>query len=186
MIIISLNIHNLFPTGLSSTKKSREIFFFFLQFLLKCKGGKFAKFSSLADRDLWRQVLHLFFALAQESPESLLRSALQGKGYAKTLHLQSTLIPTQNPTIKQEDEELRRVLYTNDHQVRDYIYFLLNLVPLIAMIRHRNQFESKVAFLKTFLNEFFLVTSTWDAVSISDRDTFLFLFEYLSMLPDNH
>jgi hypothetical protein len=57
----------------------------------------------------------------QESPESLLRSALQGKGYAKTVHLQSssgiTLIPSQN-TVKQEDEELRRVLFTND-QVRD-------------------------------------------------------------------
>ena len=56
----------------------------------------------------------------QESPESLLRSALQGKGYAKTVHLQ-TLIPSQN-TIKQ-DEELRRVLFNND-QVRDSIKHL--------------------------------------------------------------
>jgi hypothetical protein len=57
-----------------------------------------------------------------------LRSALQGKGYAKTVHLQSsgitTLIPSQN-TVKQEDEELRRVLFTNDHQVRDYNFFYL-------------------------------------------------------------
>jgi len=59
---------------------------------------------------------------SQESPESLLRSALQGKGYTtKTLHLQQqqngiTVIPAQNSTVK--DEELRRVLFTND-QVRD-------------------------------------------------------------------
>ncbi|XP_070492198.1 uncharacterized protein [Chironomus tepperi] len=52
-------------------------------------------------------------AISNESPESLLRSALQGKGYAKTVHLQ-TLIPSQN-TIKQ-DEELRRVLFNNDQE----------------------------------------------------------------------
>lgn len=73
--------------------------------------------------------VHSFFVVvtidthfnSQESPESLLRSALQGKGYAKTVHLQTngiTLIPSQN-TVKQE-EELRRVLFANDHQVRDY------------------------------------------------------------------
>lgn len=53
----------------------------------------------------------------QESPESLLRSALQGKGYAKTVHLQNgiTVIPAQNSV---KDEELRRVLFSSD-QVRD-------------------------------------------------------------------
>lgn len=70
-----------------------------------------------------------FFLFAQESPESLLRSALQGKGYAKTVHLQTpsiALIPSQN-TVKQ-DEELRRVLFTNDHQVRDYNFFFYLLL----------------------------------------------------------
>lgn len=62
----------------------------------------------------------------QESPESLLRSALQGKGYAKTVHLQNgiTVIPAQNSV---KDEELRRVLFTND-QVRDSTLFLLILL----------------------------------------------------------
>lgn len=60
---------------------------------------------------------NLFVLLQKESPESLLRSALQGKGYAKTVHLQTglTVIPAQNSV---KDEELRRVLFTND-QVRD-------------------------------------------------------------------
>lgn len=66
----------------------------------------------------------------QESPESLLRSALQGKGYAKTVHLQ-TLIPSQN-TIKQ-DEELRRVLFNND-QVRDSIKHLFISHPYIIFV----------------------------------------------------
>ncbi|CAO1412962.1 unnamed protein product [Diamesa tonsa] len=49
-----------------------------------------------------------------ESPESLLRSALQGKGYSKTLQTVQngiTLISAQNST---KDEELRRVLFPND------------------------------------------------------------------------
>jgi hypothetical protein len=59
---------------------------------------------------------------SQESPESLLRSALQGKGYAKTVHLQNgiTVIPAQNSV---KDEELRRVLFSND-QVRDSTLFI--------------------------------------------------------------
>jgi hypothetical protein len=58
----------------------------------------------------------------QESPESLLRSALQGKGYAKTVHLQNgiTVIPAQNSV---KDEELRRALFTND-QVRDSTLYI--------------------------------------------------------------
>lgn len=51
---------------------------------------------------------------SQESPESLLRSALQGKGYSKTLQTVQngiTLISAQNST---KDEELRRVLFPND------------------------------------------------------------------------
>lgn len=57
----------------------------------------------------------------QESPESLLRSALQGKGYAKTVHLQNgiTVIPAQNSV---KDEELRRVLFSD--QVRDSTLFI--------------------------------------------------------------
>lgn len=70
---------------------------------------------------------NFFRVRTQESPESLLRSALQGKGYAKTVHLQ---IPAQNSV---KDEELRRALFTSD-QVRDSTLLLLspNSIRLIA------------------------------------------------------
>ncbi|XP_055857007.1 ichor [Episyrphus balteatus] len=49
----------------------------------------------------------------QNSAESLLRSALQGKGYSKGLHLQNgiTLLPP-SPSVK--DEELRRALFHSE------------------------------------------------------------------------
>ncbi|XP_037950888.1 transcription factor Sp1-like [Teleopsis dalmanni] len=49
----------------------------------------------------------------QNSAESLLRSALQGKGYSKGLQMQNglTLLPT-SPTIK--DDEMRRILFPTD------------------------------------------------------------------------
>uniref|UniRef100_A0A1A9X1Q0 C2H2-type domain-containing protein n=1 Tax=Glossina brevipalpis TaxID=37001 RepID=A0A1A9X1Q0_9MUSC len=49
----------------------------------------------------------------QNSAESLLRSALQGKGYSKGLHMHNgiTLMPT-SPTVK--DEEMRRMLFPVD------------------------------------------------------------------------
>ncbi|KAG5681938.1 hypothetical protein PVAND_011339 [Polypedilum vanderplanki] len=55
-------------------------------------------------------------AISNESPESLLRSALQGKGYAKTMHHLQTLIPTTQSAAIKQDEELRRVLFTNDQE----------------------------------------------------------------------
>ena len=67
---------------------------------------------------LFMLIVMEFFFSSQESPESLLRSALQGKGYAKTLHSSQngiTVIPAQNSV---KDEELRRALFTNE-QVRD-------------------------------------------------------------------
>jgi hypothetical protein len=78
---------------------------------------------------------HHFLPHHQASPESLLRSALQGKGYVKTVHLQNgiTVIPAQNSA---KDEELRRVLFTND-QVRDsrlftFLCFITFQIRLIA------------------------------------------------------
>lgn len=55
--------------------------------------------------------IHLIF---QNTAESLLRSALQGKGYSKGIHLQNgiTLLPSSSPNVK--DEELRRVLFPNE------------------------------------------------------------------------
>ncbi|CAO1407041.1 unnamed protein product [Diamesa serratosioi] len=56
----------------------------------------------------------------EESPESLLRSALQGKGYSKTLQTVQngiTLISAQNST---KDEELRRVLFPNDQETLSF------------------------------------------------------------------
>lgn len=64
----------------------------------------------------------------QESPESLLRSALQGKGYSKTLQAVQngiTLISAQNTT---KDEELRRVLFPNDQVKPSGLLFAFNSV----------------------------------------------------------
>lgn len=51
----------------------------------------------------------------QETPESLLRSALQGKGYAKGIQNSVTVIPSIN-SIKSEGN-LRRAIFSNDAQV---------------------------------------------------------------------
>lgn len=67
-----------------------------------------------------------FISLAQESPESLLRSALlQGKSsYAKTVNLQN---PPQKLT--KDEDMLRRALFTED-QVRDLTVFISLASPL--------------------------------------------------------
>lgn len=67
----------------------------------------------------------LFRIDPQESPESLLRSALlQGKSYAKTANLQA-------PTLKltKDEDMLRRTLFTED-QVRDLTVFISLAFPL--------------------------------------------------------
>lgn len=64
----------------------------------------------------------LFRNASQESPESLLRSALlQGKSYAKTVNLQA---PSQKLT--KDEDMLRRALFTED-QVRDLTVFIFRL-----------------------------------------------------------
>ncbi|CRK98496.1 CLUMA_CG011853, isoform A [Clunio marinus] len=47
--------------------------------------------------------------------QSLLRSALQGKGYGKTMSLQNGITVIPGPSLEKE-EELRRVLFTNDQE----------------------------------------------------------------------
>jgi hypothetical protein len=63
-----------------------------------------------------------------------LRSALQGKGYAKTVNIQNGGITTliQQNTVKQ-DEELRRVLFTND-QVRDFKFNAISLYTFYFLL----------------------------------------------------
>lgn len=68
-------------------------------------------------RDLTTATFVPFFHFVQETPESLLRSALQGKGYTKGMQNCIAVIPSIN-TIK-SDDDLRRALFTNDAQVSD-------------------------------------------------------------------
>lgn len=58
---------------------------------------------------------NFFFVYAQETPESLLRSALQGKGYSKGMQNAVTAIPSIN-SIK-SDGNLRRAIFTDSPQV---------------------------------------------------------------------
>lgn len=55
----------------------------------------------------------------QNSPESLLRSALQGKGYSKGSGMQQlqngiTIIQSPNSIIKAADDDLRRAIFVNE------------------------------------------------------------------------
>ncbi|XP_059621111.1 uncharacterized protein LOC132264805 [Phlebotomus argentipes] len=52
----------------------------------------------------------------QDSPESLLRSALQGKGYAKGLQVQNGITIIQAGNVTKSDEELRRALFSPDQE----------------------------------------------------------------------
>lgn len=63
----------------------------------------------------------------------MLRSALQGKGYAKCLQLQNSIaiIPTKNDD---DDDDVRRTLFAND-QVNKYIIYFLTL-------QHQLQYEN--------------------------------------------
>lgn len=60
-------------------------------------------------------MIFLDFLWIQETPESLLRSALQGKGYAKGMQNTVTVIPSIN-SIK-TDATVRRAIFSNDAQV---------------------------------------------------------------------
>lgn len=53
----------------------------------------------------------------QDSPESLLRSALQGKGYSKGLQLQNGITVLPPHSAVKSDEELRRALFSSDQVI---------------------------------------------------------------------
>uniref|UniRef100_A0A1B0G300 Uncharacterized protein n=1 Tax=Glossina morsitans morsitans TaxID=37546 RepID=A0A1B0G300_GLOMM len=65
----------------------------------------------------------------QNSAESLLRSALQGKGYSKGLHMHNgiTLMPT-SPTVK--DDEMRRMLFPVDTDALGFTDSSLNAAQI--------------------------------------------------------
>ena len=157
-----------------------HIAFFFLKKKLKAQGMEI--------------YINYNFLFAQESPESLLRSALQGKGYAKTVHLQTpsiALIPSQN-TVKQ-DEELRRVLFTNDHQVRDYNFFnilsptylfsvlisIITSLTFLTCLIHRSSYEWKIS--NWNLNAFSMY-SLRDVPVIDSRDFEKYVREFCCVI----